>query len=117
MITAAARQSGWNPMKALVASFVVAFVVIQLAVPMLALGQPRPARFGWQMYTAVSSLPEVRLEAADGTTSTVDLADLLARERADVDVSAALARHLCATTDAAAVLVTSGGEEERVACT
>lgn len=115
--TATTRTSnGWSPQTALVALLVVAFMVIQLAVPILALTQPRPARFGWQMYTAVASLPEVKLESADGRIAPVDLTDLVARGRADADFSVALAEHVCATTDAAAVRVGSGEREERLAC-
>ncbi|MEO7296458.1 MAG: hypothetical protein ABIZ57_09960 [Candidatus Limnocylindria bacterium] len=98
------------------ASFVIAFIVIQLAVPILALAQPRPARFGWQMYTAVPSLPRVSVEDADGRTQPVEVTDLVARGRADADFSAALVEHLCATTDATAVRIASDDGEERVPC-
>jgi hypothetical protein len=37
----------------LVALFFAAFLLVQLAVPAYMLTQPRPARFGWQMYYGV----------------------------------------------------------------
>lgn len=110
------KREGWTPMTALVAAAMIAFLLVQLAIPALALSEPRPARFGWQMYTAVPTLPTVRIEAADGSLSPVDLGGLVARGRADADFSSALADHLCATTDAAAVLLDSRGDSRRVAC-
>ncbi|MEO5986536.1 MAG: hypothetical protein ABIW50_04035 [Candidatus Limnocylindria bacterium] len=110
------NRERWTPMTALVAVAMIAFLLVQLAMPALALSEPRPARFGWQMYTAVPTLPTVRIEAADGSLGPVDLGGLVARGRADADFSSALAAHLCATTNAAAVVLDSAGTTQRVAC-
>jgi len=96
--------------------FMIAFIVIQLAVPILALAEPRPARFGWQMYTAVPSLPRVTVEDAEGRTQSVEVTDLVARERADANFSAALIDHLCETADVVAVHIRMDDQEERVPC-
>ena len=109
-------MSGWAPRERLLALLVIAFVIIQLAVPILQLAQPRPARFGWQMYSALTSLPVVKLETANGTVTSLDLSRVVVRERAEVDYSAALAHHVCDTTDAVAVRIGLGESEERVPC-
>lgn len=106
-------RTRWSAQNMLVALFVIAFIVIQLAVPVLALAQPRPARYGWQMYTAVPSLPRVTVEDADGRTQSVDVTDLVARGRAAADFSAALVDHLCETTDIVAPIMALGDRAYR----
>lgn len=93
-----------------------ACIVLMVAVPAIALWQPRPARFGWQMYSAIMTLPDVAIERADGTLVAVDLEDMLARNRAEADFSGAIAAHLCAVTDAVAVHVTVNETERRSPC-
>lgn len=116
VITGKAEMNGWSRRTTLAGVFVITFVMIQLAIPILALAQPRPARFGWQMYTALSSLPELKLESADGAITPVDLSDVVARDRAEIDFSPALTEHLCETTNAVAVRIGSGENERRAPC-
>lgn len=112
----AANPGGWSRQKVFVAMFAAAFMVVQLAVPILALAGPRPARFGWQMYTALVSFPEVSVEGADGRITSVDVAGLVASGRADANFSTAIAEHLCRTTSATAVHLRANAIEERVTC-
>ena len=51
----------------LAAGFVVAFLTVQLLVPALKLAEPRAARFGWQMYSAVSHPVYFAVVMADGS--------------------------------------------------
>jgi hypothetical protein len=108
--------SRWPRRTRVAAAVATVFLVIQLAVPILALGQPRPARFGWQMYSALTSLPHVQLESADGSLTAVDLSKIVARGRAEADFSGAIATHLCETTDAVAIRLASGENERRIVC-
>jgi len=109
-------RTRWSSHSILVALFMIAFIVIQLAMPILALAEPRPARFGWQMYTAVPSLPRVTVEDAEGRTQWVDVTDLVARGRADADFSTGLVDHLCEAGDVVAVHIRMDDQEDRVPC-
>lgn len=71
----------------------------QLLVPIAQLGQPRPARFGWQMFSGGRPRVEFRVELADGTVEPIDVGDYLARERSEVDLASALPPHLCRRID------------------
>ena len=96
---------------------VVAFLVASILVPALALAQPRPARFGWQMYSIALAAPRAWTESADGARQAYDLADKLAVLRADIADPRAVGAQICRLTDAAAVLVELRvGSQVRVPC-
>jgi hypothetical protein len=58
----------WRAKELLVASFVVAFIMIQLMVPALKLTEPHLTRFGWQMFAArASSRAHFAVILADGS--------------------------------------------------
>jgi hypothetical protein len=84
---------------------IVAFMVMAVLVPALALGQPRPARFGWQMYSVAQPAPRAWLQADDGSVTEFDLANRLAVLRADIPDPTSLGERLCAQESAKAVLV------------
>lgn len=85
-------------------------LVIQVGVPVATLASPRPARFGWHMYSAVRGLPEVAVRMRTGDVEPVDVAALLARPRGEIHYADAITRHLCAgRADVASVIVTEGG--------
>lgn len=99
------------------AFLVAAFVVLAILVPALALGQPRPARFGWQMYSVAQPAPRAWLQADDGSVREFDLADRLAVLRADIPDPTSLGKRLCAEESAKAVLVELHTSDlVRVAC-
>ena len=113
----AAVHPEWNLRSTVTAALIVAFVAIALAVPAFALTQPRPARFGWQMYSVAYPAPRAWLQAADGSTEEYDLADRLAVLRADVPDPLGVGQQLCATTSSPAVIVEMHpGRLVRVAC-
>jgi hypothetical protein len=97
---------------------IVVFLGLQLAVPAIALFGPRPARFAWQMYSALPDVPRAWTIAADGTESPVDLEALFAVRRAEIDYTAVLRTGLCDATDAPAVKIqaTTAAEPEVIAC-
>jgi hypothetical protein len=78
------------------ALFFVAFLAIQLAVPIVQLvSAPRPARFGWQMYSVRSVPPRFDLLLRDGTSQPVALESYVTSLRADVPLVRFLPPHLC----------------------
>ena len=97
---------------------IVAFLLVQLAVPLAALFGPRPGRFAWQMYSALPDVPRAWTVAADGSEQPVDLEALFAVRRAEIDYVAVLRTGLCDATGATAVkiLPDDGDEPELIAC-
>jgi hypothetical protein len=80
----------------LAAGVCLAFLAFQLALPVAQLiWASRPARFGWQMYSAASAPPRFELIAADGSAQPVDIAPYVASLRGDVPVARFLPPHLC----------------------
>jgi hypothetical protein len=89
------------------------FVVIQTGVPLILLSKPRPARFGWQMYSAVPKRASFDLVMRDGASRPVDLRLYVAQSRGDADLQTALPPHLChVVPDVAAVRITAPGAKE-----
>ena len=75
--------------------FFVLFLLIQTGVPLVRLWAPRPARFGWQMFSARHQPPRFSLAMRDGTSRPADLRLYVAQSRGEVDLQQALPRHLC----------------------
>jgi type IV secretory pathway protease TraF len=97
----------WATRSLLAAAFVVAWVVVQAVIPLVVLGQPRPSRFGWQMYTTTTDLPHVSLRMTDGRVVPIDVGASIARDRAEAGYLDALILALCGRGGAAAVIVES----------
>ena len=106
-----------TPASLLLAAAIIAFVVVQLAVPAIALFGPRPARFAWQMYSALPPVPQAWVVNADGSETAVDLSSLFAVQRAEIDYVSVLRAGLCEATGADRVRIQSlTGEQETMAC-
>jgi hypothetical protein len=97
--------TGWDLRTRITAAFVVLFIAWQLLLPAAMLFAHRPARFGWQMYSALPDLPEAWLVDAAGHETQVELGPLFAENRAEIDYAAALRAGLCELPGAAAVKV------------
>ena len=82
-------------MNVLALAFFVAFLTIQVAVPIVKLGSARPARFGWHMWTARKRNPQFVLVMKDGTKRLVSLSTYLGLSRGELDFREAMAEHLC----------------------
>lgn len=97
---------------------IVAFLLVQVAVPLVALFGPRPGRFAWQMYSALPEVPRAWIIASDGTEQPVDLDALFAVRRAEIDYADVLRAGLCDATGAPRVKIQSdeGAEPELIAC-
>lgn len=103
----------------LLAGLIAGFLVVQVAVPGIALFGPRPARFGWHMYSALPPVPQVWLVHADGTEEEVDLSRLFVVQRAEIDYADAVRSRLCRLAGAAEIRMrrASGDETESIRCT
>jgi len=109
--------TGWDRRTLVIAVFVAIFLAWQIIVPAAALFGPRPARGGWQMYSAFPDVPSVWLIDAGGNESQVDANQYFAQLRAEIDFAAALRAGACAASGAVAVkLVDSLGATEVVEC-
>ena len=95
----------------LVAALVVAYVAAQLALPTIGLFEPRPARWGWQMYSVAQAAPEAWGFDANGQRQPINLVGRLAVLRADTRDPAGIGRVLCAGTSFTAVEVRFGEAE------
>ena len=97
---------------------VVAFLALQLLVPLMALFGPRPGRFSWQMYSALPRVPHAWTVAADGAETPIDLGPLFAVQRAEIDYAAVLRAGLCDKVAAPAVKIQEdeSSEPELIAC-
>ena len=85
----------WSFRNVLVLVFFVGFLAIQIIVPIVKLTSPRPARFGWHMWTARKRNPQFILVMKDGTTSPVGLSTYLGLSRGELDIREAMSAHLC----------------------
>lgn len=91
-------------------------VAIQVGIPLALLFEPRPSRFGWQMYSTLVLPPEASIELEDGTLEPVDVERRIADPRAEIRWAEPLARVLCADTAAVAVVVSDHYGTIRVPC-
>jgi hypothetical protein len=100
----------WTWKNALAALFCCTFLALQIAVPLVQLASPRPARFGWHMWSARRKVSRFLVVMRDGTTRPADLAAHVGLGRGEMDLDTALPPHLCRVVpDAAAVEITSPG--------
>jgi hypothetical protein len=95
-------------MRVAATAFFLLFLLVQTAVPVVQLWAPRPARFGWQMFSAAPSRPRFSLVMRDGTVRPADLRLYVAESRGEVDLEKALPPHLCRVVpEAASVQITT----------
>lgn len=96
MTNAAPQRDGpWTARSVAAAAFLVSFLLVQTAVPLVRLAAPRPARFGWQMFTAVPQRASYTLVLRNGSRAPARLTTYVAASRGEMDLEGALPRHLC----------------------
>ena len=94
-------------------AFFLLFLLIQTGVPLIRLWAPRPARFGWQMFSARPHRPRFSLLMRDGTSHPVTLGLYVAHSRGEVDMEKALPPHLCRVVpDLASVQITAPNSKQ-----
>jgi hypothetical protein len=97
----------WSAKRLAEAAFFLLFLAVQTAVPLAQLWKPRPARFGWQMYSGTQKRARFAVILRDGTTQRADLVRYVAVYRGEIDMEEAFPPHLCRVVpDAAAVQIT-----------
>jgi hypothetical protein len=99
------------------AQWVVTVVIAaQLAVPFMALRQPSPTRFGFQMYSGLGGTV-ARVTTGSGEQAELDVSDYTTFPRGEIDWLRYLPPHLCRVyPDAAAVEVSQGADTVRRTC-
>jgi hypothetical protein len=104
---------------ALLGALFLAFLAVQVVVPALALLGERPARFGWQMYSAVPTDADFVVVDGAGEERPVEPKDYLGKVRGEIDLETVLPPAICAAEkDARLVRVVprDGGGPTAVRC-
>lgn len=86
------------------AVIVLVGLMLMLLVPVAALDNERPAKFGWHMYAAAVDLPKVVIEFSDGNRRERNVGNIASGFRPEIDYFRPIAHHVC-TREADAVLV------------
>jgi hypothetical protein len=95
------------------------FLTVQVGVATVLLSQPRPARFGWQMYSGIREALAYGVVRSDGSVEWVQRADYFGNFRIDLDdiVEPAAAMICARRPDATAVRANYlGGAQKDVPC-
>ncbi len=88
------RGSAWVQVAA--TTFFIGFLIIQLITPIVQLfWAPRPARFGWQMFSLSSPPPNFAVVLDDGTSKPIAIESFVTSLRAEVPLTQFLPPHLC----------------------
>ncbi len=80
--------------RTLVRTAAALFLAVQVAVPAIQLGEERPSRWGWQMFSTIPPVEQVRVERPDGVEF-VALPTLLAHWRHEIRPDPPLLRRIC----------------------
>lgn len=97
-----------------IACFFAVFLALQALVPIYQLlVAPRPARFGWQMFSVSAPPPDFAIVRADGSSAPIAIEPYVASARGDVPLAQFLPAHLCRIVPgAAAVRVQQPGAQQ-----
>ena len=88
-------MSSWREVPVGARVFIVAWLLIQLGVPLSAVGSDQPPeRFVWRMFSTAVPPPKYVVTTPDETV-VIDLNDLTARLRADLPFDRFVPDHLC----------------------
>ena len=91
---------------------IVAFLAVQLAIPVSRLGAHESARrFGWQMFSTAQETPAFVVNTESGVVE-VELDEYIAGARGDVDIVGLLPPHLCNVVSGAVRVTWDSGEHE-----
>lgn len=104
-------MTDWRRSRGIAALAVGMFLTVQLAIPINRVASGAPERFGWQMFSKARDPIELSIEKPTGF-ETVDLEEVLARVRLDMDLEALVPSFLC-DTDTSIVAVIWNGERLR----
>ena len=89
-------------------TFFILYLAVQTIVPVVQLFRPRPARFGWQMFsgTSVPTQVKIRTPAGERAIPADEMAKHVGNWRGDLSLDKHLPPHLCRRyPEASAVLL------------
>ena len=108
------QTESWTRNSVLVAIFFACFLGIQIFLPIVRLTATRPARFGWQMWSARRRPTLFFVVMTDGTTRPADLSRYIGWSRGELKLTERLPPHLCRVIpDLLAVHIQPPGSETR----
>jgi hypothetical protein len=90
------------------AGFIVVFGLIQIVLPAIMLGEPRPSRFGWHMFTQGRTRGNFVVIHSDGTRTPVRITDYAVLDRPEISYYAVLPAHLCRVVPGARAVAVKG---------
>ena len=91
--------------RALLVGLFLAYLLIQIGVPIVQFESDTPARGGWQMFSDRRPAPEFVVVMTDGTEEAIALSDFVAFPRADLPLETTLPAHLCRVVSGAEAVV------------
>ena len=105
-------RRGWRWNRRTAVAALTLFLVVQTAIPTVHLVQPhdRAQRYAWQMFAFATS--GVYVAVTEDGEEAVDLEEILARPRADMDLAAVVPPHVCATRPEVIRVTWEGGQYE-----
>lgn len=77
------------------AAFFVAFLAVQILAPIVQLTKPRPAHFGWQMFSDWRPIPQYWVVIGDGAQRAIDVHEHIGVRRLDADYHREFPAYLC----------------------
>lgn len=96
---------------------VLGVVAVQFAIPAIALLAEPPTRFGFQMYSGLGGVQASTIDESGGS-SQVDMDEIVAEFRPELDWSTRLPQYICETSPRVTeiVVVRKPAEARRVSC-
>lgn len=88
----------WQRSPRIASAIVVAWILVQLAIPLWNISSDDQDRFAWRMFSTFEPRPTFVVHTAAGETE-ADLVALTARLRGDLDLEAQIPAHLCDITE------------------
>ncbi|MCD2443471.1 hypothetical protein LQ757_14415 [Agromyces sp. SYSU K20354] len=96
---------------------VLVVIVLQIAIPLVALLQPPPQKFGFQMYSGLGGVTATVVDGDGAERSVTDFDQLVAKYRPDTDWLPLLPEAICdSDADAAEVRVEQSGRVRSIEC-
>ncbi|MEF3402631.1 hypothetical protein [Agromyces sp. CCNWLW203] len=96
---------------------ICAVIGLQIAVPLVALFQPPPQKFGFQMYSALGGITAVTVDAGGLEHPVDDFERIVAKNRPEIDWLPSLPEALCeADASAVSVRVEQSGQVRSIEC-
>jgi hypothetical protein len=85
----------WSPLAVVAAVIVVAWLAVQVAIPIKTFFIAGEQQFGWQMFSLQSHRPTYTVQFVDGSVKPVDWNKYVSRSRGDYHVDDAMPPFLC----------------------